>query len=148
MEDWVIIEDFPNYSICKDGVIMNNETGYILKPAISTHGYYVVNLMGKFKKIHRLLALAFIPNPENKEYIDHINRNRLDNRLENLRWATRFENGQNQSIHCNNALKEQNICIITQRGNIYYKYTKQINHKRFKKIFKTLQEAIDFRDAL
>lgn len=52
---------------------------------------------GKTKKylIHRLVAQTFIPNPENKPYIDHINCNPSDNRVENLRWATQKENINN-----------------------------------------------------
>lgn len=51
----------------------------------------------KTYSIHRLVAQAFIPNPENKPTVDHINRDRLDNRVENLRWATYTEQRGNQS---------------------------------------------------
>lgn len=51
--------------------------------------------------IHRLVALAFIPNPENKPCIDHINTIRHDNRIENLRWATYKENGNNEITKIN-----------------------------------------------
>ena len=65
-----------------------------------SNGYRTVflskNKERKLKKIHRLIAEAFIPNPENKPCIDHINTIRHDNRIENLRWATYKENGNNE----------------------------------------------------
>lgn len=149
MEDIIIIEEFPNYSISRDGVVMNNETGKIIGFHKETNGYLQIRFSNPngIKTLHRLLALAFIPNPENKPCVDHINRDRLDNRLENLRWATILENNQNRSICFNNKLREQYISIHKIGGDTYYRYGRCINHKRFKKNFKTLQEAIDFRDA-
>ena len=152
MEDWSIIQEFPNYSISRDGVVMNNETGHILKSRLSPGGYYRIRFhTQKYRLLHRLLALAYIPNPENKGFVDHINRDRLDNRLENLRWATSCENNQNHSIQKNNKLQEQYISIKKVKTTIgiieYYRYTRQINYKTTTKYFKTLVEAIAFRDA-
>lgn len=71
----------------------------VLKPIINSLGYAKVTLYkdGKRKifSVHRLVAEAFIPNPENKPCIDHVNCIRSDNRLENLRWVTHSENNLN-----------------------------------------------------
>ena len=76
----------------------------ILKNIECSNGYLMVNLTknGKQKqfKVHRLVAEAFIPNPEDKPCIDHINTIRTDNRVSNLRWVTQKEN-------CNNELSKK-----------------------------------------
>lgn len=68
----------------------------ICKPHLNINGYEIVvlskNGILKNKSVSRLVGFAFIPNPENKPCIDHINGNRRDNRVENLRWCTRKEN--------------------------------------------------------
>ena len=73
--------------------------GMIKKPQVQKDGYVKIPLckdgVNKNFLIHRLVAMAFIPNTENKEYVDHINTIRNDNRVENLRWATEIENGNN-----------------------------------------------------
>jgi hypothetical protein len=67
-----------------------------LKPAINCHGYVFVSLclngVSKSFRIHRLVAVAFIENSENKEQVNHINGIKSDNRLDNLEWSTRSEN--------------------------------------------------------
>jgi len=90
------IQGFENYLIYSDGRVFSKKSNKFLKPRMNTTGYLIVDLShGGKRKIyrnHRLIAIHYIPNPENKQMIDHINRNRNDNRLENLRWATRSEN--------------------------------------------------------
>lgn len=72
--------------------------GHILKPGLDKDGYVAVTLCkeGKTKtfKVHRLVALAFIPNPDNLPEIDHRNARKYDNRPENLRWCTTQQNAE------------------------------------------------------
>ena len=73
-----------------------------VKPKLN--GYLQVNLSGIRvpQLVHRLVAKAFIPNPENKPTVDHINGNKLDNRVENLRWVTQKENNNNPNTRYKN----------------------------------------------
>lgn len=86
------------YKITNDGRIYSEYLGDFLKPFYSRGGYVRVKLNygNRSKKfmMHRLVAMAFIPNPDNKPVVDHINRNRADNRVENLQWVTTQENCQ------------------------------------------------------
>ena len=96
-----------NYSISNMGNVRNDRTNRILQPGIDTNGYYQVNLYKNSKmrhmKMHRLVALAFIENPDSKPYVDHKNNNKLDNNISNLRWCTLRENNQNASMKSNNS---------------------------------------------
>lgn len=93
---WIKIKDYENYSINENGEVRNDKTGKILAVNINVHnGYPFVSLWNgnKCKKatVHRLMAEAFIPNPENKPTVDHKDGNRKNNSLDNLRWATYSE---------------------------------------------------------
>lgn len=94
----------------------------ILAPRFYKTGYVYFGLSkdGIVKKLkaHRLVALAFIPNPENKPEVDHINTVRSDNRIENLRWATKSENQRNViTLERSSACKmgDKNPMIIKRR---------------------------------
>jgi hypothetical protein len=93
------ITRFPNYQINENGEVINKTTGRTLKNYISSNGYYRVCLNKKYVYIHRILAETFIPNIENKCDVDHINRDKLNNDLSNLRWASRSENTINTILN-------------------------------------------------
>lgn len=91
--------------IRKNGTNEYLQKGKILKYTKNKSGYYMVRLskdgIAKTYRVNRLIALTFIDNPVNKETVNHINGNKLDNRVENLEWATHKE----QAIHRHKILK-------------------------------------------
>lgn len=108
---WKKIAGFTNYSVNENGEVRNDATGALKRPTINKgNGYRVVDLYeGNRRKkvtVHRLVANAFIPNPENKPTVDHIDGDRTNNNVHNLRWATY---GEQNSRFETNGVRSQRI---------------------------------------
>ena len=90
--DYEILNDYPF-------TIRRKKDKYLITDSFGGQGYIIVWLNGKNYRKHRLIALQFIPNddPINKEFVDHINHNRTDNHLSNLRWVSTSENQYNKT---------------------------------------------------
>lgn len=139
-----------NHEISTEGEI-RNKRGMILKQHLhKDRGYLqlVLTIDGVKKNTiypHRVVATAFLPNPDNLPEVDHINRDRTDNRVENLRWVTHSENCMNKGCRAESKSKEKNINL---RANGKYVVQKTIDKKRvYVGVYDTLEEAIVARDA-
>lgn len=100
-EVWRKINEFPNYSVSNQGRVRHDKRNHIRKAFVDKDGYKIVVLPKNGKpvtrRVHKLVALAFVPNLQNKPCVDHIDTNKLNNNADNLRWVTHWEN-------CNNPL--------------------------------------------
>ena len=138
-----------NYCVEEDGGVYSYYLNDYLKPQLTNDGYKQVGLCinGKDKKmkIHRLVALTYIPNEDNKPQVDHIDRSRSNNHYTNLRWVTKLENMQNVKP---GKTGERHI-HFHQNGGYYIMFTR--NKNRFwKHMLKTstLEQAIIRRDLM
>lgn len=98
-EKWIGIKDYSDlYKVSNLGRIKRIKTGRILKNISNVEGYLTINLFkdgkGTNLRVHRLVAQAFIENPENKPEINHIDEDKANNSTSNLEWATRAENNK------------------------------------------------------
>lgn len=113
---WKKIKDFENYEVSTDGEVRSLNYARsgkcrIMKPQPNGNGYLCVGLSknnkSHTKTIHRLVAEAFLSNPDNLRDVDHINGDRTDNRLENLRWCSHKDN-QNYDL-CRQRMSESHM---------------------------------------
>ena len=77
-----------NYSITRDGQVWSHFSNRYMKLSKSTFGYLRCKVQGKDLMVHRAVAQTYLPNPDNLPEVAHLNRNKTDNRVENLRWMS------------------------------------------------------------
>jgi hypothetical protein len=140
---WKTVTTHPIYEVSDAGEVRNTATNKVLKPGMDNRGYQRVVLGpgSKTISVHRLVALYHIENPENKLEVDHIDRNRSNNSVQNLQWATRSENQLNRGYAIKNP--EMHHMVITKYGSFQVKIR---GRTKVDKCFKTLEDAIAFRD--
>jgi hypothetical protein len=145
-EVWKSIPGYENYSVSNMGKVKGPRKTLI--PFISNCGYEIIAFSVKSgnvkKSVHRLVAEAFVENPDNKGVVDHINRIKTDNRAENLRWVTTSENNLNTLCKT----REMFGLRWHKRGSGYYeiRFGPKGNEKSYGTAI-TLEEAKQKRDA-
>jgi len=141
---WKTITTHPNYEVSSAGEVRSTVTGKVLKTSMDKYGYHRIMLYPERTngKIHRLVALYHIENPENKPQIDHIDRNRANNSVENLRWATCSENELNRNYY---RKKTDGMHHINVRPCGSFEVSIK-GRTKVSKSFNTLEDAIAFRD--
>ncbi len=143
MEEFRIVKDYPNYSVSNFGNVKKNQTGKIIIPRYS-NGYSQVELWnndnGKVFGVHRLVAIEFIPNPENKPFVDHIDNDKANNNVNNLRWATITENNRNKVLSSRNTSGVKGVCW-NKKHKKWYAGIKIDGKNKHLGSFNTLEEA-------
>ena len=136
------------YKINKKGEIWSNHCNRMMTPTLHNTGYYVIEIskgqqQAKQTTIHRLLAIQYLPNPNNLPFVDHIDRDKTNNCLENLRWASYRTNNLNMGKTSKSGY--ENIYIDSYDCKVV---NIRINGIRFNKRFKELKDAIAYRDKM
>lgn len=153
MENW---KDCPDYEDCYEvsdhGNVrrkiggMGAKQGKVLQQKMyKTSRYYHIclskNNKPKTYTVHRLVAKAFLLNPDNLPEVDHIDRNKLNNHISNLRWVSKSKNQANRNMMKTNTSGEMYI-------QIYYKVSFTRDGKHYQKSCNSMEEAKQWRDQV
>lgn len=152
MEVWAPIEGFEGYFISDQGRLKScrRRNEVIMSPQYSKDGYMCNNLFDGVsyhkKNHHRLAAEAFLPNPDNLPEVDHIDRDKTNNQVSNLRWASVSQNRINRTTKVGPS-NERHIRIFPNKPSPYGVTITRNRQTIFCKYFATLEEAIFARDS-
>lgn len=136
------IPNFSNYTITECGRVYNKNTNVEVSQVLSgVPQYYYVNVYNdkrerKLKRVHTLVAITYIPNPDNKDYVDHIDQDKLNNHTSNLRWVTREENSRNMKSNVYITLGGEvqvlkDYCINRNEYVYYFRWLKDLDTYEF-----------------
>lgn len=141
---WLSYND--TFEVSDKGQVRNKKTGHIKQPTENDDGYLVVSFNSRVKRVHRLVAERFLPAPTNDIrtlVVDHLDRDRTNNDVSNLRWCSRSDNNQNKGVRSDNLLGQQNIDLFRGRYRVkIVRYSTIV----FEKTYDTLKEAIEARN--
>ena len=148
-EEWRPVVNFEGYCVSNLGRVRSDRLcrgvqGRIMK--INNCGMYLQVRLSKNKKattcrVHRLVAEAFIPNPDGKKCVDHIDRNKQNNVISNLRWATYTDNNFNTNVRGDNTSGFKGVSKC--RGNRWYAFTSEGGKTIYLGSFATKEEAAE-----
>ena len=118
LEMWKTIDGYEDYEVSSWGKVRNRVTGDLISQEKNPKGYMRVSIgaVGKrhHLKVHRLVAAAFIPNPERKPQVNHKDGNNRNNSYTNLEWVTDEENKAHQRTMLNEVNKEHELFATDQ----------------------------------
>ena len=135
--------NYYGYTVYENGDILGKSGKSMLKPTKDNGGYLLVNIYIDKKihymRVHRLVALCYIPNPDNKPSVDHILCKEItNNNVSNLRWATRSEQEINQGMMGNNT---SGVKGVSKNGNSW-RAILRVNGKTMTKTYKSFEKAV------
>lgn len=128
LEQWKTISNASNYEVSNLGNVRNKTTKYILKGRITKSGYLQVSIKldetQKFTNqyIHRLVALYWIENPQQKKEVNHIDGNKENNNVDNLEWVTAFENQKHRHSIGINKTSHRRVGKYSKEGELIKEY--------------------------
>ena len=109
-----------DYHISEDGKVFNKKWGRYVKPQLNGTGYYRVHIAGRMYFVHRLVAMTYIPNPDNLPQVNHKDGNKLNNCVDNLEWVSNRQNSLHALHNGWMRIEENHQFAKLTRDNVKY----------------------------
>lgn len=146
---WASHIEYPGYLVSSQGMILSKFTELPLVCPKTIHGYAMARLSKHNKvsnrHVHSIVAEVFLGAIPLQHEVDHINRDRLDNNITNLRYVTRRQNNFNTKLSKKNRTGHKGVYFHKPNGKYYARYKAQSGKYLYSGYFDTLQEAVDAR---
>jgi len=152
MGDFENIKNYETYGINKIGEIKDYRTGKIIPQYTNPQGYKKINLRNpngsKCFLVHRLVAIQFIQIDDNKPEVDHIDRNKSNNNVDNLRWSDDYQQSENRGDFKNNKTGHKYIWFEVACNSYVFCITrnKKTHRKRFNSKKYTLEDVVKYKE--